>query len=254
MSNLTETFDTIINTVQGTVPPAGTVEIPADNAVAEFQDALLRTVLPRRITMRGADGARVSVIAKNRRIINLSEVHPPAHWTGTSAPEKTECQADLDEFGRPFASALVKTIDGKPIHIEQALVSDPLGATKAGYPSGMLTEHVTQSQQRAPVGDQITAFFEANDGHPRARFGNEIEITVPAESVISHDWMQARIDDALKDVEGTETELRFLVLEGEAPMALALAWFDGEGVIVLSDDPTTFDELEQKLSALRALL
>ncbi len=254
MSNLAATFDTIVNTVRGQIPPTGMTEIPADDAATEFQNTLLRTVLPRRITVRGADGARISVIAKNRRIINLSEVHPPSDWTGKAAPEQTECQADFDQFAGPFASAFLKAVNGKPIRIEQALLTDPLGAVKAGYPAGMLVDHVEQSLGRVPAGDQIALFLEANDGLPRARFGSEIEVTVPANAAVSHDWMQDRIDEALKDLAETKSDLRFLVLDGDAPMALALVWLEGEGAIVFSDDVKNFDNLEQKLSAFSAYL
>ncbi len=254
MSELSTTFETIIETIQGKVPPLGVAEISADSAFEELQDVISRTVLPRRITFKGTDGARVSIIAKNRRVVNLSEVHPQSHWSGKAAPEQTDCEADFDEFGSHFASALVKTVAGQPIRVEQALLSDALGSTKAGYPAGMLVEHVEQSQKRAPAGNQIASFFEANDGLTRARFGSEIEITVPAGSPISHDWMQARIDEALRDLTETETDLRFLVLEGAAPMVMALAWLDGEGAIIVSDDPDSFDSIEQKLGALRTHL
>lgn len=254
MSNLAATFDTIIDTVGGKLPPAGSAEISANDAYSAFQNVLSRTIMPRRITFRGADGARVSVIAKNRRVINLSEVHPQSNWDGDVAPEKTECEADFDTFAKSFASALVKTVNGESIRIEQSLLSDPLGTTKAGYPSGMLVEHIEQSQKRVPAGAEIASFFEANDGLPRARFGDEIEITIPAGSSITHDWMQTRIDEALKDLSGSEVDLRFLTLDGEKPMALALAWMDGQGAVVVSDDAEKFADLEQKLSALRGHL
>lgn len=254
MSDLTTTFEAIIDTVQGKVPVAVSTDIPAADAYTELQNILSKTVLPRRITFKGADGAQVSVIGKNRRIVNLSEVHPQSHWTGEHAPEQTDCRADSDEFSGPFALALVKTVNGQPIRIEQALLTDPLGASNAGYPANMLVEHVELSQKRAPAGDQVNSFFDANEGLPRARFGNEVEVTIPSESVITHDWVQTQIDEALEDLVEKETDLRFLVVGGGTPIALALAWFDGEGAIVLSDDSKNFDDLEQKLIALRAYL
>ena len=124
----------------------------------------------------------------------------------------------------------------------------------ACYPIGKLIDHIEQSQKRPPAGKHIVSFFEANGGLARARFGSEIEITIPSGSPISHDWMQARIDEALNDLTEAETDLRFLILEGDTPLALALAWLDGEGAIILSDDPDAFDDLEQKLSELRTHL
>ncbi len=254
MSELTPTFEAIIDTVQGKAPPVGSSEIPADEAYTEFQTVLSRTILPRRITLKGAEGAQISVIGKNRRIVNLSEVHPEAHWTGETSPEKTECQAGYAEFAGPFASALVKAVGDKPIRIEQALLTDSLKASGAGYPVSMLAEHIEQSQKRAPADDQVVSFFEANDGLPRARFGNEVEVTIPAEASITHDWMQARIDEVREQLGDKETDLRFIVVDGEKPIAFAMAWLDGEGAIVLSDDPEKFNDLENKLSALRAYL
>lgn len=254
MSELSTTFENIIDMMQGKTPLPGTSDIPADDAFSEFQNILSQTILPRRITLRGAEGARVSVIGKNRRIVNLSEVHPQSHWTGDSAPEETECQADDDKFSAPFVSALIQAVDGESIRIEQALLTDPLKTSKAGYPVTRLVENINEAQKQAPAGEHIVSFFQENDGLPRARFGREIEVTIPADSEVSHDWMQARIDEALDDLIDKKSDLRFLVIEGEAPMALALAWLKGEGVIIRSDDPESFDDLEQKLSTLRANL
>lgn len=254
MEDLSATFQTMIDTVQGNIPALGQSEVAANDAYSNVQSVLARTVLPRRITIRGADGKRMSVIAKNRRVVKLAEVHPAMNWTGDAAPEKTECQSDVDCFAGPFASALIKTVGGKPIRIEQALLADPLGATKSGYPSTMLLEHVAQFDDQPSPAEQLASFLSDSDSLARGRFGQETEITIPSGSSISHDRMQERIDEALKDLTGSEATLRFLTLEGDKPMAIAVAWLDGEGAIVLSDDPETFDDLEQKLSGLRACL
>jgi len=254
MSELSAPFQTIIDTMEGSTPLPGIAAISHDEACNHFEHAVLNALLPRRITVRADSGARVSVVAKNRRIIKLTEVHPPELWTGKVAPEATKCQNDYDAFAHPFASALVDVIGKKSVHIEQGLLSEPLGSGPSGYPATMLSEHIEMSQERQPAGDKLVSFYEAYSELPRARFGTEIEITIPNGSDISHDWMQARIDDALTDLKNTETDLRLLVLDGASPRALALAWFDGEGVIIMSDDPETFSELEQRLYTLRDYL
>jgi len=254
MSELSAPFQTIIDTMEGSAPFAGIAAIASDDACGHFGHVLSNTLLPRRITVRADSGARVSVVAKNRRIIKLTEVHPPELWNGAEAPEATECQNDYDAFAHPFASALVDVIGKESVQIEQGLLSEPLGSVPSGYPASMLGEHIEKSQQRQPAGDELVTFFQAHSDLPRARFGAEIEITIPTGSDISHDWMQTRIDEALADLQTTETDLRFLVLEGQSPRALALAWFDGEGVIIMSDDPETFSELEQRLHTLRDYL
>lgn len=251
MDRLETTFDSIIATVQGNMPPVDSKDVPADDALVEFQDVLRRTILPRRITLRGNEGARVSVIAKNRRVVNLSEVHPASHWTGETNPETTECNTDFDGFAGPFVTALVKTMDGQSSQIEQSLLVDPLPATKAGYPAAMLSEHAEQALKPAPAGDVVAAFLDTNEGYARARFGSEIEITVPAQASVDHDWMQDRIDEALRELKGKKTDLQFLTLDGAKPMAIALVWLDGEGAIVLADDPDGFKELEENLYTLR---
>lgn len=254
MSELSAPFQSIIDSMEGSAPLPGFAAVSHDEACDQFMQTVTKTLLPRRITVRADSGARVSVVAKNRRIIKLTEVHPPELWSGEKAPEATECENDYDAFAHPFASALVNVIGKQSVHIEQGLLSEPLGTVPSGYPASMLSEHIEQSQQRKPVGGELQAFHDAHGDLPRARFGAEIEVTIPTGSDISHDWMQARIDEALADLKTTETELRFLVLDGTSPKALSLAWFDGEGVIILSDDPEKFSELEQRLYALRDYL
>lgn len=254
MTELSKTFDEIIATLEGDLASSRTAAIEADEAYLAIQNTLMKTILPRRVTVRGKDGARLSIVAKNRRIIKLAEVHPEQHWTGANAPEKTECRADYDTFAHPLASALINVVSGEPIQIEHALVLDPLGPAKVGYPAATLCEHIEQSQQRLPARDQVVAFYEAQNSLPRGRFGQENEVTVPADASITHDWMQARIDEVVAELEGVDHALKIIAIGGDSPRALAVAWLDGEGALVLCDDAEKLEALRAGILSLRAHL
>lgn len=248
--NLAETFQSIIDSVDQSDSPYGETQYAADEACLEFQSALSETILPRRITARGNDGSRLSVVAKNRRVIKVAEVHPPELWDGDNAPNETECETDFDSFGGHFASTLLKVVGDDGIRIERSLLSDPLGKTKPGYPAAMLTGHVKKSQNRGPNASHVDRLFRTFPDLTRALFSDEVDVRIGNESRIEQDWIQARITDLQKELIPEGPDLRLVVLDGEAPLALAMLWFEGKGCIVVSETPRDIGKLERYVGAL----
>jgi len=254
MQDLSTTFQSIIDTIDGSVPPPETIPHVPDNAVDAFQSTLSSTILPRRITVRAESGARISVVAKNRRVIKIAEVHPLDLWSYETSPLDIKCVTDYESFAQPFASTLVKVIDDEPIQIDQALISDPIGNTGTGYPASMLANHVEQSMTRVPAAEQVKIFFDLFPTLARARFGDENIIEIPDGSSLNSEWFETKIDGVQPALSKKETDLRFLILNGEVPQALALVWLDGAGCLVVAEDTEELDRLEQSLAELRRYL
>ena len=254
MLELSAIFQDVIDTIEERTPPADTISHASDGAAAALQSKLSETILARRITLRAENGARLSVVAKNRRVIKIAEVHPPELWQHTSEPQDTTCIADYETFARPFASTVFDVIGDGPVKIEQALIGDPIGKTGAGYPASKLTEHVAQAQQRSPAPEKADEFFEAFPEMARARFGDKDAVDLPDASKLTADWMQEQIDGLSGSLADKDSDVRFLVLTGEAPRALALVWLDGAGCLIVAEDTDTFDALEQRIDDLRPYL
>ena len=254
MRELSAIFQGMLDTFEARTPPPATISHGSDEAATALQSVLNETILPRRITVRAESGARLSVVAKSRRVIKIAEVHPPEFWQFETGPQDTPCTADYDAFACPFASAFVKVVGGKPIQIEQALVEDSLGKTGAGYPATKLVDHVEQSQKRVPASEQVGVFFDAFPNLARARFGDETVIECPEATDVTSEWMQDKINGVRDSLAEKETDVRFLTLSGDKPRALALVWIDGAGCIVVADKTEAFDALENSLDALRPYL
>lgn len=223
-------------------------------AFVAFAEILSTTILPRRVTLHAQNGARLSVIAKNRRVVKIAEVHPAEHWQGSDTAQDTACTKGYDDFGKAFALAIVAVAGNTQSRIEQALLVDPLGATKPGYPATLIAEHIEEAQKPEPRGAHIAAFFDDHPSMPRARFGAETVIEIPEGSTCDEDWMRALVTDQRDTVLGTDQDLRLTVFDGDAPYALALAWFDGEGAVILCQTPDDIDTAERHLTALRQYL
>jgi len=254
MRELSAIFENVLDTIEGRTPPPATIPHAADEAATALESVLAETILPRRITVRAERGARLSVVAKNRRVIKIAEVHPPELWRHETSAQETSCIADYDAFALPFARAFTQVVGGEPIQIEQALIEDAIGNTGSGYPASKFAEHVEQSKKRVPAGEQVGIFFDAFPKLARARFGDEDAIELPEGSALTSEWIQLQIDSVRESLSEKETDVRFLTLSGDTPRALALVWIDGAGCIVISDDPETFDALETKLTSLRPYL
>ncbi len=254
MRALSAIFDGVVDTLEGRAPPPEKIQHSAEDAAAAFQTALCDTILIRRITVRAENGSRLSVIAKNKRVLKVAEVHPAEMWQHSEGFLETACTSDYDGFGLPFASALVKVTGKGPVQIEQALVSDPLGSTARGYPASKLVADVEKSQQRIPAGDEVQKVYDAFDTCARARFGATTAVDIPAGYTVTEDWLQQQVAATIQSVAGRETDVKFAVLSGDTPRALASVWLDGEGAIIVSEDAASFDAIAARLESLRGHL
>jgi len=245
-------FDHILAELNDDVPLVGFRELDTETAFAELDAALSGTILPRRITISSEDGARLSVIARNRRVIKVADVHPQNLWEGAQSPQATVCEGDYESFSSSFSSALLKVVADNKVMIEQTFLSHGLGTiTHKGYPASMLCEKVPVEQSKEDDATIVQGFFDAFPDQPRARFGANDETQIPANSQVDPTWLAARVTELREELDGQDTNLRFLILEGEDRRAAAIVWIGGEGCMVMSEYPENFDELEFRLGALR---
>ena len=121
------TFDSISEFINNPPDVGGFREVEVEAACAELESVLNSTMLPRRDTISTEEGARLSVIARNRRVLKVADVSPSNLWEGDQSPQATVCEGDFDAFARAFASALLKVAAGKQIAIEQIFLSHALG-------------------------------------------------------------------------------------------------------------------------------
>jgi len=245
-------FDSITAALNGEGPSDDFRELDTESACSELETVLNGTILPRRVTVSSEDGARLSVIARNRRVIKVADVHPQNLWDGKQSPQATVCEGDYDSFARTFSSALLKVVADKKIMIEQTFLSHALGTiTHTGYPASMLCEHTSLSQEDKDDAAIIQGFYDTFLDQPRARFGSINEIDIPKISHIDPEWLGARVAELREDLKTEDTHLRFMQLDGVDRRAAAIAWIGGEGCIVMSEYPDQFDVLELRLGALR---
>ncbi len=254
MSELSATFQGIIDSIEGKAPSPATIPHSPENAVNAFQSVLSSTVLPRRITARAENGSRLSVVVKNRRVLKIAEVHPPELWDHETPAQEIKCVSDYEAFAHPFVSTLTKVIGGEPIQIDQALIDDSITGTGSGYQSSMLAEHVEQSLDRPSASSLVDGFFNEFPTMARARFGDENSVDIPSASNLKPEWFDVNIDEIQKTLPDKDADLRFLVLDGETPQAIAMIWFKGSGCLVTAEDQTTFESLEKSLNDLRQYL
>ena len=254
MTSLSDTFSTLIDTVNGNVPAPSTIDFSADTSGDAYADIINATILPRRVTAKTESGARVSVIAKNRRIVKLVEVHPEYYWDGEQQPHETDCAGDAEAFSQPFASTFVKIVGKETIRIESAMLRERVDLAKSGFLASKLPEHLVEARENSPVSKQAAATFEGFPDLPRAQFGSASKISVPDGSAVTSDWMAARAAELKKELTDVESDIRFIALDGDETHALALVWLGGEGCLVLSTTPDDVDTLEQHLGALRQYL
>jgi len=248
-------FDDIAEFIENPSRDEGFRELDTEAACAELERVLNSTILPRRVTISSQDGARLSVIARNRRVIKVADVNPPNLWEGQQSPQATVCEGDYDAFAQAFASALLKVVAGNCVAIEQIFLSHALGTiVHKGYPASMLCEHVSLSQADENDAAVVQGFYDHFPEQVRARFGSINETDIPADSKIDASWLGARVVELKEELGGRDTDLRFMVLGGENRRAMASIWFGGEGCAVISEHPDRFDELELRLGALRERL
>lgn len=246
------TFDSISEFINNPPDVGGFRELEVEAACAELESVLNSTILPRRVTISTEEGARLSVIARNRRVIKVADVSPSNLWEGDQSPQATVCEGDFDAFARAFASALLKVAAGKQIAIEQIFLSHALGTiAHTGYPASMLCEHALRSQADEGDATIVQNFYDNFPEQARARFGGSNETNVPSDVNIDPAWLGALVVDLKAELIGKDTDLRFMILGGKNPRAMATVWFGEEGCVIVSENSDRFDELELRLGALR---
>ena len=254
-AKLIATFDSISDFIDNPPDVGGFRELEVEAACAELEAVLNSTILPRRVTISSQDGARLSVIARNRRVIKVADVSPANLWEGEQSPQATVCEGDYESFARDFASALLKVAAGQHIAIEQFFLSHALGTiAHSGYPASMLCEHALRSQADEGDATIVQNFYDNFPEQARARFGSINETDVPSNSNIDPAWLGARVVELKEELNGKDTDLRFMILGGANQRAMATVWFGDEGCTVVSENADRFDELELRLGALRSRL
>ena len=144
---LVSEFQSILDFVEDGASYADISEPDLSAASALLQKVLCDTILPRRITVRAENGNRLSVIARNRRVVAIVEVHPSTLWTGEAEPQDTVCELDFEAFGAPFANVVTSLISGSPFSIDQHFVTDALpDAGLRGYPASNLSDDISRLQ------------------------------------------------------------------------------------------------------------
>ena len=74
---------------------------------------------------------------------------------------------------------------------------------------------------------------------------------MPSDVNIDPAWLGGLVVDLKDELKGKDTDLRFMILGGESPRAMATVWFGEEGCVIVSENSDRFDELELRLGALR---
>ncbi len=254
MSELSARYQSIIDTIEGKSPPPAAIPHSPENAVSAFQNILSGTILPRRITARAENGSRLSVVVKNRRVLKIAEVHPPELWDHEISPQEIKCVSDYETFAHPFASTLTKVIGDEAIQIDQALIDDTISGTGSGYQASMLAQHIKQAQNYPSASTVIEELFDDFPTMARVRFGDDDTMFVPDISQLNPEWFKAKIDGIIPTLAEKNSDLRFLVLDGDKPQAIAMAWLEGSGCLIVAEDPATFDTLEKSINSLRQYL
>ncbi len=254
MQSPADIFQETIDMIDGKTPPVETLIYSSYTALPAFQSVLSQTMLPRRICMRAGNGHRVSVIAENRRIVKIAEVHPSGLWENDQAPHTVTCSADDPGYIHPLASALSKIAESGDIRITRTLLADPLKGAGKGYPASMLSDYLKKEQVSEHNPDPVTGFYDAFPELARATFGKQTHVDVPATSAIDPEWLHKKAEAVRETLTDRPGELRLLTLSGERPLVVALVWFKESGCIVATHDQDRFDALQGRIETLRHLL
>ena len=133
-----------------------------DGAVPGGTEALIgaidATVLPRRLTFRAADGARVSLVVRSRRALRVAEVHPATLWTGEAAPEESGCDPDDAATVAALIGALRGVAGAGTATVESHLIADDL--PPAGEP-GLTGAQIAEALEARPASRAVDALRDA---------------------------------------------------------------------------------------------
>ncbi len=248
-SPIADTFQAIVNRAENV--PSGTISGDGDVASSAYTATLTQTILPRRVTLCAADGSRLSVIARNRKVIRVEDVQPRDLWTGDADPDATDCSADFDAFAKDFAGSIVAICARGAATTETSLISEDVKSTAlAGYAASHLPDHLAQVRSLGAK-EILPDFYDAWDGHARARAGKETAVDLPTEPPVHARWLQSRLAEWSNACKGDGLQLRFITTTGEQPIAIAFAALDDDRCVIVTDKPDDFAKLEAALGALR---
>lgn len=243
---LTASFQTLRDRADGGIPHP--VPGPVDAPTA-FTDAIAATILPRILTLAADDGSQVDVTVRNRRVVGVEAIEPAELWQGRIALADAGCDARPEDFAHPLARAVLAVAGRGSARVgTRFLAGQAPPIALAGYPAARLFEDIEAMRGDAAT-SAILAFRDAWSSHARVWSGEESGVDVPEGSAVDSDWMTARLTEwaAASD----ETDLRFVLAEGDAPLALALVAAGGDHCIVACDAPEEFPRLEAALLTLR---
>lgn len=247
LDKLAATFRDLATLLEGGAPSVATLLQDAETACDALQAKLNETILPRRITIENADGAKLSLMAKDRRIIALKEVYPFDLWRGDKTPLHTEVDEEPDGFIHPFAVALQEISAGRAIRIDSDFADERVDPVGGGFPAERLSQAVAETRALRDADDRIDAFFDAFPHLPRACRGAEDRVHLPDDARVDAQWLQVRLDELLA---GEGDEAMLVHLDGDAPLALALIRIGEQGCVVLGTAEDDIDALGQLLFAL----
>lgn len=221
-----------------------------DDASAAFTDAIGATILPRIVMLAADDGSRVDVMVRNRRVVGVDAVDPADIWQGRIALANAGCDSKPEDFAHPLARAIVTVAGRGSVRVGTRLLdgSAPAIAT-AGYPAARLSEDIAALRDDAAT-NAVHAFLDDWSGHALAWSGEDAGTDMPEGCAVDAGWMGQRLSE-WSAAAGDDTDLRFVLAEGDAPMALALVAMGGEHCVVACDAPDEFGRLEAALVTLR---
>ena len=246
LSTLEASFHAIAERATG-IPASGSSSLPADSVPVALRDAISSTILPRKLTL-SAGGAHLSIIARNRRVVEVADIHPADLWPGG----KDTTDASEEDFALPFAGCLLAIAAEGDARIDSAMVDGTLPATTlAGYPAARLPGDVETAKAADHVSDTglLAAILDSCHGHARVWSGTGEGIEIPDGAPVDAAWMENRLEEW--SAAGPSTDVQLIVAGGSMPAALALVALDGERCAVACAEPEGIPALERALGTLR---
>lgn len=210
-------------------PMAAVQTLSGSALTGAFGRSVRAAILPRRITLRTADGAHLAVLAKSRRVIKVLEASPGGLWAGEDDLDWRDCnfaiQATLD--------ALANTVDRMASRGETRI--------ETGLPMPKAADDTP------PRGAQTArAFYDAHQGYARGFAGDAVEIDLPSGSRIGEAWLRKLLDSVRSISDAAGPRSRILKTEGDAPVMLAeIICESGDVVLVVAEDAAGCAALER---------
>lgn len=244
---LTASFSALRDRAGSGMPFPGT---GPDDAPTAFTDTIGATILPRIVTLVADDGSRVDVTVRNRRVVGVDAVDPADIWQGRIALANAGCDAQPEDFAHPLARAILTVAGRGSARVGTRLLDGSVPAIAlAGYPSVRLAEDI-DAMRGEGAANAVHAFRDDWSGHARAWSGEDAGSDIPEGCAVDAEWMAQRLSE-WSSAAGDDTDLRFVLAGGDAPMALALVAVGGEHCLVACQALDEFARLEAALITLR---